>query len=93
MSWTWRHAFPASEHTASVKRLAAIVAPHWDHAHFKQYGDFSLDFEVVYHVLVPDFTAYMDIQQEINLRLFETFEKDGIAFAYPTDEIIMRPND
>ena len=71
--------------------IESIEQTRFDRAHFKQYGDFSLDFEVVYYVLVPDFGAYMDIQQEINLRLFETFEQEGIAFAYPTREIIMRP--
>lgn len=71
--------------------IESIDGTRFDRAHFKEYGDFSLNFEVVYHVLVPDFNKYMDIQQEINLRLFESFEKDGIAFAYPTKEIIMRP--
>ena len=64
----------------------------FDRAHFKQYGDFSLDFEVVYYVLAPDYNLYMDIQQTINLRLFAAFQERGIAFAYPTREIIMRPS-
>jgi MscS family membrane protein len=72
--------------------IEGIDGTRFDRAHFKAYGDSSLNFEVVYYVLVPDYTKYMDIQQEINLRLFESFEKDGIAFAYPTREIIMRPN-
>ncbi len=71
--------------------IESIEHTRFDRAHFKKYGDFSLDFEVVYYMLVPDFGPYMDVQQEINLRLFESFEKDGIAFAYPTHEIIMRP--
>jgi small-conductance mechanosensitive channel len=29
----------------------------------------------------------MDIQQSINLAIFETFEKEGIAFAYPTQTL------
>lgn len=73
--------------------IESIEQTRFDRAHFKEYGDFSLNFEVVYHVLVPDFTAYRDIQQEINLRLFETFRQTGISFAYPTREIIMRPNE
>ncbi len=64
----------------------------FDRAHFKEYGDFSLNFEVVYYVLVPDYNVYMDIQQEINLRLFKDFQEQGIAFAYPTREIIVRPD-
>ena len=51
-----------------------------------------MNFEVVYYVSVPDYNVYMDIQQEINLSLFKAFQEEGIAFAYPTREIIMRPN-
>ncbi|MDH3309815.1 MAG: mechanosensitive ion channel family protein [Gammaproteobacteria bacterium] len=56
----------------------------FDRAHFKEYGDSSLDFEVVYYVLSPNYNVYMDIQQAINLAIFEQFAKAGIDFAYPT---------
>jgi hypothetical protein len=35
----------------------------FDRAHFESYGDFSLVFETVYFVAVPDYNVYMDIQQ------------------------------
>ena len=60
----------------------------FDRAHFASYGDSSLDFEVVYYVMNTDYTRYMDIQQEINLRMFEIFLERGIGFAYPTRTII-----
>jgi len=56
----------------------------FDRAHFKEYGDSSLVFEVVYYVKSPDYTAYMDIQQAINLELYKKFQEEGIEFAYPT---------
>lgn len=56
----------------------------FDRAHFKGYGDSSLDFEVVYYIQSPDYNTYMDIQQAINLALFKKFEEEGISFAYPT---------
>lgn len=59
----------------------------FDRAHFKEFGDSSLNFEVVYFVLVPDFNVYMDRQQAINLALFERFEAIGVDFAYPTRTI------
>jgi small-conductance mechanosensitive channel len=59
----------------------------FDRAHFFSYGDFALIFEVVYYVLGPDYNRYMDIQQEINLRLFEEFTRRGIEFAYPTQTL------
>jgi small-conductance mechanosensitive channel len=63
----------------------------FDRAHFKEYGDFALKFEVVYYVLVPDYNIYMDIQQAINLGIYERFEQEGIDFAYPTQTLYLGP--
>ena len=75
-----------------IERIPAIVRDiierqpkaRFDRAHFKAYGDSSLDFEIVYFVLNPDYNVYMDTQQSINLEIFRCFEQDNIAFAYPT---------
>ncbi|MBS7457951.1 mechanosensitive ion channel family protein [Coralloluteibacterium stylophorae] len=56
----------------------------FDRAHFKAFGESSYDFEVVYIMQVPDFNAYMDVQQEINLELVRRFGEQGIDFAFPT---------
>ena len=69
--------------------IAGIENTRFDRAHFKSFGDSSLDFEVVYYVLTSDYTKFMDIQQEINQQLFETFEREGIGFAYPTRTLYM----
>ena len=61
----------------------------FDRGHFKSYGDFSLNFEVIYYVKVPDYNVYMDIQQAINLAIFKRFEQEGIAFAYPTQTLYL----
>ncbi len=58
-------------------------------AHFKSFGDFALIYEVVYYVLDRDYDLYMDVQQEINLKIAERFEKEGIEFAYPTQTIFL----
>ncbi|MEO8441125.1 MAG: mechanosensitive ion channel family protein [Betaproteobacteria bacterium] len=59
----------------------------FDRAHFKSYGDFALIFEVVYYVLDADYKVYMDLQQAINLAIFDCFEREGIEFAYPTQTV------
>jgi small-conductance mechanosensitive channel len=59
----------------------------FDRAHFKAYGAFSLDFEVVYYVLDPDYNTYMDVQQEINLAILRSFAAGGIEFAFPTQTL------
>ena len=62
----------------------------FDRAHFFEYGDFALVFEIVYYVLGADYNLYMDTQQAINLAIYRRFEQEGIAFAYPTQEVIVR---
>ncbi|MGP8434247.1 mechanosensitive ion channel family protein [Paraburkholderia fungorum] len=56
----------------------------FDRAHFKQFGESSLDFEVVYYVTDPSFNLYMDIQQKINLTLMGELADAGVEFAFPT---------
>jgi small-conductance mechanosensitive channel len=69
--------------------IEAIENAQFDRSHFQGYGDFALTFETVYYVGSPDYVQYMDIQQEINLKIFEAFEKEGIEFAYPTQTIFI----
>ena len=61
-----------------------------DRVHFKEFGSFSLDYEVVYYLNTNDYTKYMDAQQEINLAIKEQFEKHGIGMAFPTQTIHIR---
>ena len=61
----------------------------FDRGHFKNFGDFSLNFEFVYYVLSSDYTTYMNIQQNINLKIFEKFEENGIEFAYPSQTLFL----
>ena len=56
----------------------------FDRAHFGSYGDFSLIIEVVFYVTSGDYNLYMDVQQTINLRIMEEFQKRNIQFAFPT---------
>ncbi|OGP15218.1 MAG: hypothetical protein A3I75_04280 [Deltaproteobacteria bacterium RIFCSPLOWO2_02_FULL_50_16] len=60
-----------------------------DRVHFKSYGDFSLNFEIVFYVLSPDYLEYMDIQEKVNFGIFEAFQKEGIEFAYPTQTLFI----
>ena len=62
----------------------------FDRAHFFEYGDFALIFEVVYYVRGADYNLYMDIQQAINLAIYRKFREQAVEFAYPTQELILR---
>lgn len=62
----------------------------FDRAHFQRFGDFALLYEAVYYVLSSDYNTYMDIQQAINIRIFESFEQEDIEFAYPTKTLFVK---
>lgn len=61
-----------------------------DRVHFKEYGDSSLNFEVVYFVNNADYNIYMDVQEAINLEIFRRFQQEGIEFAYPTRTLFIQ---
>jgi small-conductance mechanosensitive channel len=65
----------------------------YNRAHFSSFGDFSLNFDFVYYVLSSDYTAYMDVQQDINMNIFNKFKDEGIEFAYPTQLVYVNKSD
>jgi small-conductance mechanosensitive channel len=62
----------------------------FDRAHFKAFGDSSLDYEIVYIVNSADFNTYMDIQQEFNFQIYQKFGEMGISIAFPTRTLYLR---
>jgi small-conductance mechanosensitive channel len=62
----------------------------FDRAHFARYNDWSLRFEVVYNVTVPEYNVFMDIQQNINLKIYELFTERGIGFAFPSQTVFYK---
>lgn len=61
----------------------------FERAHFSSYGDFALNYDIVYFVLTPSFDDYMNIQQSVNLKIFKRFSEEGIGFAYPTRKVFL----
>jgi small-conductance mechanosensitive channel len=56
----------------------------FDRAHAFQFGDSSIDFELVFHVETPDYTEFMTVRQGIMLDMMRRFAELGVDFAYPT---------
>ncbi|MCF7845728.1 MAG: mechanosensitive ion channel family protein [Candidatus Peribacteraceae bacterium] len=61
-----------------------------DRVHFREFGDSSLNFEVVYYVQTREYIDYMNTQQEINFAIKEAFEKENIEMAFPTRTIYLQ---
>jgi small-conductance mechanosensitive channel len=60
-----------------------------ERVHFANYGESALIFEMGYFVPTPETIDYMDVQQEINFRIYEEFSKAGIEFAFPTQTVYL----
>ena len=59
----------------------------FDRVHFKTFAASSLNFEVSFYVTSNDFKEFLDVQQEVNIRIVEVFNKEEISFAYPTQTL------
>ncbi|GBR77205.1 mechanosensitive ion channel [Candidatus Termititenax persephonae] len=73
-----------------TKIIQSVKQTSFDRAHFAEYGDSTLIFEVVYYVLSSDYNKYMDTQQEINFKIKTEFAQHGIDFAYPTQTVVVK---
>ena len=65
----------------------------FDRAHFASFGDFALNFTVVYWITTPAYVDFMDTTQSINLKVVRRFEQEGIEMAFPTQTIYVNKED
>src|SRR5690606_23139862 len=63
-----------------------------DRIHLSEFGDFSINFELVYWVESSDYVLHMDLKQDILLAIFDQFIENEIEFAYPTQSIFIEDN-
>ena len=78
---------PVAKMRALPDRLTAIVEKHGGvvvRCGFTGFGPSSIDFELLYDVMSPDFMDMFDRRHKIGMDIVEMFEKDGYEFAYPT---------
>ena len=77
--------------------IKAIIEKHefttFDRVHFISYGDFSLNYEVVFFVDNPHYHIYMDILQQINFDIYEQFAAEKIDFAFPTQTLVFNKSE
>ncbi len=74
-----------------IKRMVASKENiSFERCHFESFGESSLNFELVYYVLSPDYSVFMDQKQSINLEIIKAFNDRGIEFAYPTTTVFLQ---
>lgn len=72
------------------KAVGKVEGTEFNRAHLSSYGDFSINYELVYYVLTGDYTEYMGANEAILLNIKEAFDTKGIEFAYPTQTLFVK---
>ena len=71
-----------------------VVATHalarFDRCHLLAWTDSALRFEVVFHVLDPDYAKYADIHHAVNVELLRRLAAERVELAFPTRMVHMR---
>ncbi len=67
--------------------IEKITKAEFDRCHFTDYGESSLNFELVYYVNSAEYVDFMDVKQKVNFEILSKFRKLEINFAYPTQTI------
>lgn len=69
--------------------ISPLEKVRFDRAHLKELGEYTLNFEVVYFVEDPDYNFYMDVQQQINLAVFQRLNEEEVKMPYPTRKVLL----
>jgi small-conductance mechanosensitive channel len=72
-----------SERVAGLIRqsVEATQLARFERAHLKRFAQWGLEYEFVYMVRSGDYDVFTNVQHEINLRLMDGLERQGIRFA------------
>lgn len=87
------YATPAEKLRGIPKMLESIVREQvnarFDRCHLKTLGESSLLFELSYFVQQPSVNPLLDLQQAVNFRIIDEFQRLGVQFAYPTQLVML----
>jgi small-conductance mechanosensitive channel len=62
----------------------------FERGHLKGFDASSIDYEFIYWVTKPDYAAFMDVQEKINLAVIEAFAERKIEPARPTQIVFLQ---
>ena len=69
-----------------VKDVPAVT---FDHCGMSAFGPSSLDFQLVFYSLQPDYNRSMAARSRVLLALFRGLQDHGLEFAYPTQTLFI----
>jgi len=72
------------------KIITSIEGCRFERCAFKEFADFSLNYDIVFHFKNNNYNEYLAAREQINLNIKSEFEKESIEFAYPTQTVIVK---
>jgi MscS family membrane protein len=63
------------------------VDPEFIVVHFNNYGDSSLDIQIIYFAVDPDWRRHQELRERINLRIMRAVAARNLSFAFPTQTL------
>jgi small-conductance mechanosensitive channel len=61
----------------------------FDRCHLRGFDSGWLEYELAFFVLQPKINSLLDLQQAVNFRIIDEFRRLGVAFAYPTQRVVV----
>ncbi|MBE6022718.1 MAG: mechanosensitive ion channel family protein [Cellulosilyticum sp.] len=58
--------------------------------HFSNFGDYSLNIQILYYTYNTSYANYLAIQEKVNLKIMELCETEQIDIAFPTQTILLQ---
>ncbi len=71
-----------------IKQVVGTVnGAKYKRCHLVEFGPSSINYEVAFEVIPPDFNTFIKAKHKINMGIIDSFNKEQIDFAYPTQTI------
>jgi small-conductance mechanosensitive channel len=72
------------------KAVQAVPKAEFDRCNLYNCGDYSLDYETVYYLNEPDYSAYMAAHEKLLLGVLDGLAEAGAEMAYPTQTLLVK---
>ncbi len=56
---------------------------------FDNFGDYSLNIDIMYYTFKTDYAGYMSVKESINLELIHICKNLGVEMAFPTHTVLL----
>lgn len=66
-----------------------MVSPDPARVRFVRLGSFSLDIEIFAYINAVDFAEFLEVQEDLLLRIMDVVEQSGSGFAFPSQTLYM----